>query len=296
MSTLAIARAVTIGDRRVGDGHRAYPVAEIGINHNGDIGIAKRLIEDAARAGCDAVKLQKRTPALCVPADQRGRLRQTPWGDLSYLDYRRRVELGRAEYDEIDRFCRSLEIAWFASCWDEPSVDFIEAYDPPCYKIQSAAVTDFALLRRLRATGRPLILSTGMSNLEQIHAAVDFLDTPELVILHSTSAYPCQPTELNLRMIHTLRREFPGHPIGYSGHEVGLPTTVAAVAMGACYVERHITLDRAMWGSDQAASIEPQGFARLAHYVRSVESALGDGIKQVYASEIPVMQRRRRVK
>jgi N-acetylneuraminate synthase len=289
-------KAVSLGGRLVGDGQPVYVVAEIGINHNGDLDVARRLIERAASAGCDAVKFQKRTPELCVPFDQRSVTRRTPWGNMSYLEYRRRVEFGRGEYEQIREWCREHDLQWFASCWDEPSVDFIEEFDPPCYKIHSAAVTDFSLLERLRATRRPLILSTGMSSLEQIRAAVDFLDTEDLIILHSTSAYPCEPEQLNLRMIRTLAREFPEFPIGYSGHEVGLPTTVAAVALGACFVERHITLDRAMWGSDQAASIEPQGFTRLTHYIRTVETALGDGIKQVYESELPLISRLRRVK
>ena len=222
-------------------------------------------------------------------------MRETPWGYISYLKYRRKIEFGRSEYENIDRYCRERGIAWFASCWDEEAVDFIEAFDPPCYKIQSAGVTDTALLARLKRTGRPLILSTGMSSLDQIRAAIDFLGTSKLVIVHSTSSYPCSTDDLNLRMIETLRREFPC-PVGYSGHEVGLQTTVAAVALGACYVERHLTLDRSMWGSDQAASVEPKGFERLVRDIRVVEHAMGDGVKQVYPSEIPVINRLRRAK
>lgn len=294
MSTPTLTRDVRIGDRRIGDGHPVYIVAEIGINHNGDIELAKRMIDRAVEAGCDAVKFQKRTPELCVPLDQRDRMRQTPWGYISYMDYRRRVEFSGDEYQEIDDHCRAHGVTWFASCWDEAAVDFMEAFDPPCHKVQSAALTDFSLLAALRMTGKPLILSTGMSDMAQIRRAIDFLETDDLVILHSTSAYPCAPEQLNLRMIQTLRRTFP-YPIGYSGHEVGLSTTVAAVALGASMVERHFTLDRAMWGSDQAASVEPGGFERLTQYIRTVEMALGDGIKQIYPSEIPVMERLRRV-
>lgn len=286
-------REARLGDRPVGDRHPAYVVAEIGINHNGDVDLARRLVDAAADAGCDAVKFQKRTPELCVPERQRNEMRHTPWGTMSYLDYRRRVELSRDEYEAIDAHCRERGIAWFASCWDEASVDFMESFDPPCYKIQSAALTDGPLLRRLIATGRPLVLSTGMSTMAQIREAVALLSRRELVIVHTTSAYPCPIEELNLRMISTLRDEFP-HPIGYSGHEVGLPTTVAAVVLGACFVERHITLDRAMWGSDQAASVEPSGFSRLVHYVRTVEQSFGDGVKRVYDSERSAMQRLRR--
>ena len=270
------------------------PLAEIGSTPNGDLDIAKKLIDAAVRTGCDAVKFQKRTPELCVPPEQRSKMRETPWGYITYMDYRYKVEFEIDEYREIDAYCRDQGIAWLTSCWDEEAVDFIEQFEPPCYKIQSAAVTDLALLGRLKQTARPLILSTGMSTMEEIRQAVDFLGTDNLVLCHATSTYPCPPEELNLRMIPTLRKEF-GCPVGYSGHEVGLPTTVAAVSLGACYVERHITLDRAMWGSDQAASVEPQGFERLVKYIRVVEQALGDGVKRVYDSEMPVRNRLRRV-
>jgi N-acetylneuraminate synthase len=283
-----------IGERPVGYGHPCFIVAEIGINHNGDLDIARRLVDAARDAGCDAVKFQKRTPELATPPDMVDCVRDTPWGRMTYLEYRHRVEFGRKEYEALDRHCREAGIAWFASCWDEPSVDFIEAFDPPCYKVHSAAVTDGSLLDHVRATGRPVVLSTGMSEMPQIRAAVRRLAPRPLVITHSTSTYPCPSEEVNLRMIETLRREF-AVPIGYSGHEAGLPTTVAAVALGACYVERHLTLDRAMWGSDQAASVEPRGFARLVHYIRTVEAAMGDGVKRVYDSERPAMARLRKV-
>jgi N-acetylneuraminate synthase len=220
-------------------------------------------------------------------------MRETPWGTMSYLDYRYRIEFGTAEFDEIDGYCRERGIAWFVSCWDEPSVDFTERYEPVCYKVASASVTDHGLLERLAATGKPLILSTGMSTMEQIRAAVALLPADRLLLAHTTSTYPCKPEELNLRMIATLRDEF-GCPVGYSGHEVGLQTTLAAVALGAAFVERHITLDRAMWGSDQAASIEPTGLVRLVRDIRVIESALGDGVKRVYDSELPVRDRLRR--
>src|SRR5690606_16595947 len=288
-----MASEVKIGARWVGPHHPTYVVAEIGINHNGDLEIAKALIDAAAAAGCDAVKFQKRTPELCVPADQRDAMRETPWGYIRYIEYRKRVEFGFDEYLEIDRHCRSRDIQWFASPWDIPSVDFLEQFAPPAYKVASACLTDADLLRRLRDTGRPVILSTGMSTMEQIEAAVETLGTDRLVITHSTSTYPCHPSELNLRMLATFRDKF-SVPIGYSGHEVGLVTTVVAVALGACLVERHITLDRSMWGSDHAASVEPEGFARLVKYIRVTEQALGNGIKEVYASELAVMRRLRR--
>lgn len=284
-----------IGARVVGAGQPAYLIAEIGINHNGDLAIAKKLIDAAALAGCDAVKFQKRTPDLCVPPEQKNLIRETPWGLISYLDYRHRVELGENEYREIDRYCREKGIAWFASCWDEPSVDFIERFDPVCYKVASASLTDATMLAKLRATGRPLILSTGMSTMEEIRGAVARLDLDRLLLAHATSSYPCRPEQLNLRMIQTLQREFPC-PVGYSGHEVGLQTTCAAVALGACLVERHITLDRAMWGSDQAASVEPGGLVRLVRDIRVIEQAMGDGVKQIYDSEKAARAKLRRVK
>ena len=287
-------REIKIGSRWLGDEHPAYLVAEIGVNHNGSVDIAKHLIYQAHKYGVDAVKFQKRTPELCVPRDQWEIMRETPWGYIPYIEYRRKMEFEEAEYAEIERYCKEVGIEWFASVWDEPSVQFLEAYDPICYKVPSAALTDHALLRCLRATGRPVILSTGMSTMEQIQAAVEQLDMEKLVLTHATSTYPCDPAELNLHVIETLRKAFPC-PIGYSGHEVGLITSVVAVALGACMVERHITLDRAMWGSDQAASVEPQGFERLVKYVRVTEKALGDGVKRVYESEMPSMRRLRRV-
>lgn len=287
-------KSFRIGQRQIGDGHPTFIVAEVGINHNGEVELAKRLIDAAVHARVDAVKFQKRTPALCVPAEQRDVMRETPWGYIRYMEYRERVEFGEAEYREINRYCGEVGTPWFASVWDEPSVDFLEAYDPPCYKIPSASLTDHDLLRRVRATGRPVILSTGMSTMEQIQEAVAVLGHEDLLITHSTSTYPCDPSELNLRMIQTLRQAFPC-PIGYSGHEVGLVPTVIAVALGACLVERHITLDRAMWGSDQAASVEPGGFERLVKYVRVSEQALGDGVKRIYESELDSIRRLRRV-
>jgi N-acetylneuraminate synthase len=288
-----MARETQIGSRLVGDGHLAYIVAEIGVNHNGSVDIAKELVKQAHHSGVDAVKFQKRTPELCVPREQWDIMRETPWGYISYIDYRRKMEFQEAEYAEIDRYCKEVGMPWFASVWDEPSIEFLEAFDPICYKVPSASLTDHDLLRCLRSTGRPVILSTGMSTIEQIREAVALLDQDRLVLTHATSTYPCDPGELNLNMIGTLREMF-SCPIGYSGHEVGLITSVVAVALGACMVERHITLDRAMWGSDQAASVEPQGFERLVKYVRVSEQALGDGVKRVYDSEMSSMRRLRR--
>jgi N-acetylneuraminate synthase len=288
-----MAATVTLGERPVGAGEPAYVIAEIGINHNGDLDVAKQLIDVAAIAGCDAVKFQKRTPELCVPVEQRDLMRETPWGIMTYLDYRYRVEFEAPDYDEIDRYCDEKGIAWFVSPWDPASVDFTEKYDPPCYKVASASLTDAELLDRLVATGRPLIVSTGMSTMDEIREGVARIPVERLLLAHATSTYPCKPEELNLRMLATLRDEF-GCPVGYSGHEVGLQTTVAAVALGASFVERHITLDRAMWGSDQAASIEPGGLIRLVRDIRVIEAAMGDGVKHVYDSELPIKARLRR--
>ncbi|UCF60786.1 MAG: N-acetylneuraminate synthase family protein [Anaerolineaceae bacterium] len=288
-----MSREIRIGDRSIGDSHPTFIVAEIGINHNGDIKIAKALIDAALRARVDAVKFQKRTPELCVPEEQRHQMRETPWGYISYMEYRERMEFGEAEYREIYEYCREQGVIWFASVWDEPSADFMEAFDPVCYKIPSAALTDHSLLRHVRTKSKPMILSTGMSTMDEIKDAVEILGNEDLLIAHATSTYPCDPDELNLHMIETLRETFPC-PIGYSGHEVGLVPTVIAVALGACMVERHITLDRAMWGSDQAASVEPGGFERLVKYIRVTEESLGDGVKRVYESEQVSLSRLRK--
>ena len=285
---------VTIGSREVGTGQPVYVIAEIGINHNGELGNAKRLIDAAKFAGCDAVKFQKRTPEVCTPKDQWQLERDTPWGRMAYIDYRHRIEFGEDEYDEIDRYCRDVGLDWFASCWDQPSVDFMARYEPPAFKFASASLTDDDLLTYTARVGQPVIASTGMSTMDQIDHAVSLLPGERMLLAHSTSTYPCPTEELNLRMLHTLRERF-SLPIGYSGHEVGLQTTVAAVAMGACFVERHITLDRAMWGSDQAASVEPMGLFRLVRDIRVVEAAVGDGVKRVYDSELGPMKKLRRV-
>jgi N-acetylneuraminate synthase len=288
-----VARTIQIGDRSVGEGHPTYIIAEIGINHNGSIQIAKDLIKASSDAGVDAVKFQKRTPEICVPDHQKGQMRETPWGYISYLDYRYKVEFDQAAYEEIDAYCRKLGMDWLASSWDLPSLEFIDAFNPPAHKVPSALLTDHELLRALHATGKPVILSTGMSTMEEIHQAVDILGLENLVICHTTSSYPCPPEELNLKMIQTLKDNF-DCPIGYSGHEVGLVQSALAVAMGACLVERHVTLDRAMWGSDQAASVEPQGVRTLVKYIRVTEKSLGDGKKKVYKSEQSSLEKLRR--
>lgn len=284
---------IKIGDTEIGQGLPTYIVGEIGINHNGDLDVVKKLVDVAAKTGLNAVKFQKRTPELCVPRDQWDIERDTPWGVMKYIDYRYKVEFDESEYREIADYCDLKGIDWFASPWDEEAVEFLEKFDTLCYKIASASVTDMPLLEKVHSTGRPVIMSTGMSTMDEIRAGVDALGKDNLLICHSTSAYPCEPAELNLKMIKTLSEEF-DVPIGYSGHETGLSTTLAAAVLGACLVERHITLDRAMWGSDQSASIEPQGVAQLVRDIRVFELALGDGVKKVYDSELGVMQKLRR--
>lgn len=295
MTTVLTTPTRTIGDKIIGAGHPVYVTGEIGINHNGELSNAFALIDQAAAAGCDAVKFQKRTPQICTPRDQWDIERDTPWGRMTYLDYRHRVEFGVEEYAAIDEYARQRGIAWFASPWDVESVDFLEQFEVPAHKVASASLTDDELLRRLRATGRTVILSTGMSTPRQIRHAVEVLGSDNIVLCHATSTYPAKPSELNLRMIHTLQADFPNVPIGYSGHEVGLQTTLAAVALGATFVERHITLDRAMWGSDQAASVEPPGLQRLVRDIRTITESLGDGVKRIYDGELAAMKKLRRV-
>jgi len=281
-----------IGGRTVGAGHPVYVIAEIGINHNGDLNIAKKLIDIAAAAGCDAVKFQKRTPELCTPPEMRSRMRETPWGYITYMDYRYKVEFNLDQYKVIDAYCKDKGIQWFASVWDTESIDFLKKFDTPCIKVPSASLTNKELLLACKASGIPLMVSTGASSQEVIDAAVALVGTENLLLAHATSTYPCPLNQLNLRMIETLAQKF-NCPIGYSGHETGLATTIAAVAPGATFIERHVTLDRAMWGSDQSASVEPGGLLRLLKDIRSVEQSLGDGKKVVYEDEKKAMERLR---
>lgn len=287
---------IKIGNRFIGEGEPVYIIAEIGINHNGSIELARKLIDGAVFAGCDAVKFQKRTPELCVPKDQWDIERETPWGRIPYIEYRRKVEFGFEEYLEIDCYCKEKGIDWFASVWDETAVEFLEKFKPAVYKIASASLTDHSLLKKVWATGKPMIISTGMSTMEEIEESVKLIGNKNLLIAQSTSTYPCAIEELNIRVIKTYKEKFPGVQIGYSGHETGLAPTLAAVALGASFIERHITLDRAMWGTDQAASVEINGMLKLVRDIRDIEKALGDGIKQVYESEYKSREKLRIVK
>ena len=283
---------VKIGNRLVGKGQPCYVVAEIGINHNGSLNTAKELIKVSVAAGCSAVKFQKRTVDVVYTPEELARQRDNPFG-TSNGDLKRGLEFGLEEYQEIDSYCKKLGVHWFASCWDEESVDFIEQFDPPCYKIASALLTDDGFLRHHRKFGRPIILSTGMSTMTEIEHAIEVLGDHDLVVLHCTSTYPAKIEELNLQMISALVKKY-GFPIGYSGHEAGLSTAFATAVMGATMIEKHITLDRAMWGSDQAASLEPHDISQLMEYIGLWESALGDGIKKVYESEIPIKKKLRK--
>ncbi|HOI28710.1 MAG TPA: N-acetylneuraminate synthase family protein [Melioribacteraceae bacterium] len=289
-----MAAEVKIGSSLVGEGHPVYVIAEIGINHNGSLSLAKKLIDGAVFAGCNAVKFQKRTPELCVPQDQWNVERETPWGRMTYLEYKHKIEFGFSEYEQIDHYCKEKGIDWFVSAWDEESIDFIDQFNPVAYKIASATLTDYDLLNKIRNTGKPVILSTGMSTMEEIQEAVDLLDRNKLLIAQSTSCYPCSESQLNLKMICTFKNLYPGIPIGYSGHETGLAPTLGAVALGASFIERHITLDRAMWGTDQAASVEVHGMYKLVKNIRDIELSLGDGRKKVYDDEIKNMTKMRK--
>lgn len=272
-----------IGNQRVGDGHPCWVVAELGINHNGNLQMALEMIDEAAAAGADAIKFQKRVPELCVPRDQWEIMRDTPWGYIEYIKYRHLIEFEKDEYDVIDAHCKEWPIPWFASVWDEPSVDFMAQYNPPCYKIPSAMLTNDHLLAKVLCENKPTIISTGMSTKEEIQKFIP--DLSKIAVLHCTSTYPCELEHLNLRMIQTLKKWYPQHVIGYSNHSSSIIPPVNAVVLGADIVEAHFTLDRASWGTDQSASIEPHGFERMVNYIRATEKSLGDGKKVVYGEE-----------
>ena len=303
---------IRIGTREIGDGAPCWVIAELGINHSGDLATALRMIEAAKEAGADIVKFQKRTVELAVPRDQWDVPRETPWGGvMPYIDYKRRLEFGRAEYDAIDRHCRLFNIPWFASAWDPPSVEFLLNYDLPAIKIPSACVTDLELLQAARTTGLPVVMSTGMSTAAEVTRAVAQVtltgeefhypsgsvqrrDWSRLVLLHCRSTYPAAYGELNLAAIRTLADEYPV-PVGFSDHATGLWMSLCAVALGACVIERHFTLDRSSWGTDQAASVEPRGLAQLVRQIRNFEQARGDGRIGPTASEAPVRAKLRRI-
>ena len=272
-----------------------FIIAEIGINHNGDIKICKQLIDLASMAGCDAVKFQKKSPRDSVPRHVWDTPKDTPWGKMTYIEYKERMEFNKKQYKEIIKFCKKLKIDWSASCWDLKSVDFMEDLNIPYYKVASASITDLKLLKRIKKTKKPVIISTGMSTLKQINNAVKILGSKNLGILHCNSSYPAKNEELNLNFITKLKKKFPKSIIGYSGHEKGLSPTIAASVLGAKIIERHITLDKAMWGTDQLASIESMGFARIIRDTRVIETALGIAKKIVFKSEYEVMKKLRAI-
>lgn len=285
-------RIVRVGNRLVGEGYPCFIAGEIGINHNGSVELAKKIIDLAVEYGFDAVKFQKRTIDLVYTPEELAQPRESPFGATNG-DLKRALEFGENEYREIDRYCREKGIMWYASPWDVKSVDFLEGFNPPCYKVASAMVTHKELLRKIRATARPVIMSTGMSTEDEIYEALKILGD-EVVILHCTSAYPSENHELNLSYMDRLRQIF-HHPIGYSGHEIDLIPSVIAATKGACMVERHITTDREMFGSDQKASLGPDGMNKLVKYIRVLPVVYGDGRKVVYPREIPIRQKLRKV-
>ena len=259
-------------------------IAEIGINHNGDLDIAKKLIDVAALSGCDYVKFQKRNPEVCVPEKQKSKIKSTPWGQMTYLDYKFKLEFSKSEYDQIDKYCSEKNIKWFASIWDIDSANFMFEYTD-ISKIPSAHVKNDNLLTTARRLNNFLMLSTGMTEESDLDKAITIAD-PE-VIFHTNSTYPCPVEDLNLNYIKHLKNKYNKKIIGYSGHEYGLVSTFAAVALGAKYIERHITLDRTLWGSDQMASVEPSGIIKLVKGIRDIEKALGkNGPRKIYTSEL----------
>jgi len=272
---------------------RTYIIAEIGINHNGSIDTAKKLIDIAALSGCDAVKFQKRNPDVCVPEHQKNVMRDTPWGKMTYLQYKHKVEFGKEQYDEIDSYCKEKEIAWSASPWDLDSLDFLNGYDIPFIKIPSAMLTNDELLIQSVKTGKKIILSVGMSTEKEIDRAVSIIkNAKDFALLHCNSTYPAPIEELNLSAIQTLKQKY-GCEVGYSGHEFRLGTTVASIYLGASIIERHITLDRTMWGTDHMSSVEPQGLIKLVKGVRELEQAFGDGVIRITDSQVPVRNKLR---
>lgn len=286
-------KEIRIENKTISGNSPVFVIAEIGINHNGSLETAKKLIDMANICDVDAVKFQKRTPEICVPENKKNVLYETPWGDIPYIDYKKKVEFGEVEYREIDNYCKSKNLIWFASPWDLPSVEFLEKFDVPCYKIASAKLTDRELLEKISKLDKPIFLSLGMSIEGEIDKAVNILKDNELILLHCNSSYPAPDEDLNLSYIQKLEEKYPDHLIGYSGHEYGITASIIAVQMGAKVIERHITLDRAMWGSDQAASIEFSGLRRLVRDLKKIEIWRGDGIKRITKLEIIIKEKLR---
>ena len=288
--------SVKVGAKLVSEISPTYMVAEIGINHNGDLEIAKKLIDEAVKAGFDAVKFQKRTVKIVFTPEELARPRESVFGNTNG-DLKFGLEFDHSDFVEIDKHCKKSGIDWFASPWDTNSLEFLEEFDVVAHKVASACLTDKELLKGMKATGKPVFLSTGMSNLDQIKTAVGLLDPENTILMHAVSVYPAKQEQLHLSWIEDLKKNFPNYPIGYSGHEAGvMPSVIAVAKYGAVCVERHITLDRAMWGSDQSASLEPEGMERVVKYIRSIPIVSGGGNKQVLSEEVPILEKLRRVK
>lgn len=264
----------------------SYLIAEIGINHNGDIQIAKKLIDATFACQWDCVKFQKRTPEICVPEYQKNKPKETPWGRMTYLEYKKRLEFGKKEYDYIDKYCKEKPINWTASVWDLLSLKFLLNYDIPFIKIPSAKLTDKELLIEAAKSGKPLVVSTGMSTLEEIDRAVEILEkyASQYILMHCNSVYPAPYNELNLNCIQALQKRY-NCPIGYSGHEYDLEPTVYAAVLGVKVIERHITLDHNLWGTDQASSLEVVAMDMLEKRIKDISPILGDGKKKVTENE-----------
>ncbi len=288
-----MSKVVKIGNVAVGKNQPCFIIAEIGINHNGSVDIAKRLIDVAVSTGCNAVKFQKRTVDVVYTQEELAMPRPNPFGETNG-DLKKGLELKLEDYEEIDDYCKKRGLLWFSSCWDKGSVDFMEFFDPPCYKIASATLTDDELLRYTVSKGRPILLSTGMSTQQEIDHALSITGTENVVIYHCTSTYPTDSNEANLLAIKEFEAKY-DCPIGYSGHERGITPSILAVAFGAVSVERHITLDRTMWGSDHAASLELPGLHKMVREIRQIPNLIGDGKKVVYNSEKPIIKKLRKI-
>lgn len=286
-------KTVKIANKIIGENHPCFVIAEIGINHNGSLEMAKKLINIAHLYGCDAVKFQKRTVEDVYTKEELSMPRPNVFGPTNG-DLKRGLEFGYDEYKQIDKYCKEIGILWFASCWDKKSVDFMEQFNVCAYKIPSALITDLELLKYIKKTNKPMLISTGMSTTEEIDSALNVTGLDNIVLYHCTSTYPSDNSELNLNVIKTFKEKY-DCPIGYSGHEKGIVSSVVAVVLGAVSVERHITLDRTLWGSDQAASLEPEGLRKMVRDIRNTRAFLGDGIKKVYDSELPIKKKLRRI-
>lgn len=271
-----------------------FVIAEIGINHNGDIELAKKLIDTAVQAGCDAVKFQKRTPEICVPEKMKTVMRETPWGLMTYLEYKKKIEFNEKEYDLIDHYCKQTGIAWSASAWDLESLRFLDRYNLPFNKVASALATHLEFLHEVAKKKILTYVSVGMCGYEDIDEIVEIFRSYScpLVLMHTISTYPAQDKDLNLKMIQTISNKY-NLPVGYSGHESSVSPSVVAASLGAVAIERHITLDRSMWGTDHSASLEPSGLNQLVGAIRKVPIVLGDGVKKIVEGELDAAKKMR---